>query len=183
MHRSECIELGYVTKPHGLQGELKSVWDVHDIHEYSRSRILYLAKKDGPINPFRVESFHVINNKSALLSLKGVESRMDAEELGGSTIYFPLELLPKLKDGHFYYFQIMGFEVVDEKLGTLGNIVQVVDQAAQDLLVMEYQGHEVLIPMTDQFVKNADLEAKQVFTNLPEGLMDLYLNPESLDED
>ena len=49
------------------------------------------------------------------------------------------------------------------------------ETAAHDLIVMDYQEKEVLIPLTEPFVQGVDLETKKVFTHLPEGLLAIYL--------
>ena len=48
---------------------------------------------------------------------------------------------------------------------------------------MRYQGQEVLIPVVDELVGHADMEARKIFVNLPEGLLDVYLKPAARDED
>jgi 16S rRNA processing protein RimM len=45
-----------------------------------------------------------------------------------------------------------------------------------DLLVMTYQEKEVLIPINDTNVLKADLEMMEVLVNLPNGLLEVYLN-------
>ena len=47
----------------------------------------------------------------------------------------------------------------------------------QDLMAMEYQGHEILIPVADDIVLKTDKAAKKMFVKLPEGLMEVYTQP------
>jgi 16S rRNA processing protein RimM len=49
-------------------------------------------------------------------------------------------------------------------------------QTPQVLLVMDYRQHEVLIPFTDGIVLGIDREQQDVKVDLPEGLLDVYLN-------
>jgi 16S rRNA processing protein RimM len=42
---------------------------------------------------------------------------------------------------------------------------------------MHYQEKEVLIPVQDHIVIRADHEQKQLLVALPDGLLDVYLNP------
>ena len=53
---------------------------------------------------------------------------------------------------------------------------------SQNLIGMDYQGSEVLIPIIDQFVLRADKAAKQLHVNLPEGLLDVYLSEQTPDD-
>ena len=176
MNKADYIELGYISKAHGIRGELKAVFDVYDIGEYKNKKELYLAKGDKPIEIYLVKKFNITPKKIVIIAFEGIDDRNQSEELVGSTIYFPQADLPQLKDGHFYYFQIEGFQVEDKQLGSLGKVVTVIDGPAHDILVMNYKHKEVLIPMTDEFVLQADMETKVLHTNLPDGLVDAYIN-------
>lgn len=175
MKKENCIVLGYIAKAHALNGTVKAVFDVHDIGEYLDVKSLYLAKKDETLTLYEVKSFQVSTQKFAHLKFASISDRIKAESLVGSTIYFPIEALPELKDGHFYYFQVIGFQVMDEELGELGTVSDFADGPSNDIMIMHYKGREVLIPMHEEFVGKADFETKKVFTKLPEGLLDIYL--------
>jgi 16S rRNA processing protein RimM len=91
-------------------------------------------------------------------------------------------MLPKLRDDQFYYHEIIDYQVEDEVLGTLGTVKEVYSTGAQDVLIMIYKGHEVLIPLLDEIIPKVDKQAKVVHSRLPDGLLDVYLN-ESYDAD
>jgi 16S rRNA processing protein RimM len=73
--------------------------------------------------------------------------------------------------------------VVDEQLGELGTIREIYEMPYQDLMAMDYQGVEVLIPVQDELILRADKAAQKLFVNLPEGLVDIYTNPTGPDAD
>jgi 16S rRNA processing protein RimM len=173
--KEDCVELGYIAKAHGLKGEVKAVFDVHNIDEYRKVKTLFLAKKDADLKPFEVKRFDIKTDKMAYIRFKDFQYRDQAEDLTGSTIFFPLELLPELPEGHFYYFDVIGFKVQDQQLGDLGEVAEFISGPAHDILVMIYQGKEVLIPMTDKIVLRAEKDKALIITNLPEGLLDIYL--------
>lgn len=175
MTRDECVEIGYVAKAHSLKGEVKAVFDVYDIEEYGKGTILYLAKKNAPLIGRKILQINFLNEKNAIIAFEGITNRNMSEDLRGSTMYFPEANLPELPEGHYYYFEIIGFDVVDEKKGRLGKVKDIADSSAQDILMMEYKGKEVLIPMTDEFVGTANKELKEIYTNMPDGLLELYL--------
>lgn len=178
MKREDCIEIGYIPKAHGLKGELKAVFDVYDIQEYKRIKSLFLAKKDQPLKEYTVTKFQIVSRESAIIGLGEITDRNQAEELIPVGMYFPADQLPKLPEGQFYYFDVIGFTVKDKQLGTLGTVRDFADGPAQDLMIMDYQDKEVLIPVTDHFVLNADMDAKIIHTDLPEGLLEFYLEGE-----
>jgi 16S rRNA processing protein RimM len=47
---------------------------------------------------------------------------------------------------------------------------------------MDYQNQEVLIPVTDNVVTKVDKANQVVYTSLPDGLLDIYMNPDTLSE-
>lgn len=181
MTKEECIELGYIEKSHGLKGEVKAKFDVHNMDEYAKRKTFYLAKKDQPIQKMKVKRMNLANPAQAIIKFEGVNYRDEADALKGSTIYFPEKELPALEEGQFYYFQIMGYEVEDETHGRLGKVSNIIETSAQDVLVMDHKGKEVLIPMTEEFVKRADHEAKLMITAMPEGLLEFYMGEETVD--
>ena len=175
MQKEDYIQLGYIGKAHGLNGEVKAVFDVPDILDYQYERALFLAKGDHPISLFQLEYMKIVSNSMAIVQFEGVNGREEAEAMKGHTIYFPKEFLPPLPEGEFYYYQVENFRVRDENLGELGTVRTFWVGSAQDVMVMDYQEKEVLIPVTDHIVLRADFQAEEVITCLPEGLLEIYL--------
>jgi ribosomal 30S subunit maturation factor RimM len=68
--------------------------------------------------------------------------------------------------------------VIDRTLGKLGTIDRIFPTNANDMLVVtdgaaadkiSAEASEILIPMHDHFIESVDLDAKTIFTTLPEG--------------
>jgi 16S rRNA processing protein RimM len=126
--------------------------------------------------PFLVESSQL--HKSQLLRLKfeDVDTEADAEALLKADLYLPLELLPKLKGNKFYFHEVIGFALVDSTFGEVGLIKAINDTTAQALFEVDRNGIEILVPMNDDFILKVDRANKRILMDLPEGLIDLYLN-------
>lgn len=178
MRKEDCIELGYISKAHGLKGEVKAQFDVYDMEEYKGRKSFYLAKKDEPLNKMRLKRMQHVGKGQLILKFEGVNFRDEAEALQGSTIFFPESDLPALEDGQFYYFQIIGYEVEDKNHGRLGKVKDIMETSGQDILIMNHKEKEILIPMTEGFLLGADHEEKLVKTAMPEGLLEFYLGEE-----
>ena len=71
---------------------------------------------------------------------------------------------------------IIGFSLIDQNNQQIGVVKSVNDSTAQHLFVADYNGVSVLIPLVDEFIKKIDKKAQEIHLNLPEGLLDLYLN-------
>lgn len=106
-----------------------------------------------------------------------MENWESANNLKSCRLFLPLHLLPRLGKDQFYYHDIIGFAVVDIELGKLGTVTAVYSKSGQDLIAMTYQHKEVLIPVTDNIVKSSDSELRELNVALPNGLLEIYLNP------
>ncbi len=169
----ECYWVGEIRKAHGIKGEVKAYFDVDYLEEYIDMESVYILN-GNKLTPFFVSKINPIGPNLAILTLRDVHTREDAEAIFGMEMYLPLDALPELEEGQFYYHDIIGFSVEDQNLGILGTVKEVQEMPASDLLIMHYKGADVMIPITDQIVLKADVPNGKVFTNLPEGLLEIY---------
>lgn len=176
MTKDNCFELGKITKTHGVRGEVILWLDVDFPEDYEDLESVFLDVK-GELVPFFMETFRLSGNR-AIVQFEDIDTFEKAEGLINLQAYLPLEELPELDDDQFYYHEIIGFQVIDKNKGELGTVYTVHAMQAQDLLVMDYQGKEVLIPVIPEIVLNAEKDKKILNVNLPEGLLEVYLNNE-----
>jgi 16S rRNA processing protein RimM len=179
MTLDECFELGFIVKPHALKGQMSAQLDVDDATTYAKLKTVYLALPTAPtkLTPYPVERVNPQGGARVLLKLRGIERIEEAEPLRGAKLWLPLAELPALAEHQFYFHDVIGFQVIDEKEGALGVVENFYEFPQQDVLAMRYKGQEVLLPVVDELVSHADMEAKQLFVNMPEGLLDIYMNP------
>lgn len=183
MQRADCVELGYISKVQGLNGEVRAILDVDDIRFYRKAKNLWLAKGPGPLKAWPLLRFTPQNDKEALIAFEGIETREAAEALKGHTLFFPKSELPALPEGRFYYFEIEGFTVEDVQHGALGPVLRVDEMPAQDLIVVDCKGKEVLIPLLDEFLAGLDKPGRILRVKLPPGLLEVYIGEEEQEED
>ena len=181
----ETYQLGYIIKTHGLRGHVVAHFDVDDATAYAKLKTVYLTLAGAPTKlvAHEVEKVQPQAANRVLLKLRDIDRIEEAEPLRGSQLHLPLTLLPELDDDQFYFHDVIGFTVVDENLGALGLVENFYELPQQDMLAMRYQGQEVLIPVVDELVSHADQEKKEIYVNLPDGLLDIYLKPTTRQQD
>ncbi|HGY08795.1 MAG TPA: 16S rRNA processing protein RimM [Oceanithermus profundus] len=98
----------------------------------------------------------------------GVTTREAAEELAGLDVYLEPEQLPE-PEGGWYYFQLVGLPVL---LGEepLGEVVDVMDTGAQDVLVVRRGARRLLVPLQAPYVEVEEGAVRLVAP--PEGLLE-----------
>ena len=169
----DCYLLGHIVKTHGLKGELIAHFDVDYPEEYQDLESVFV-EQNGKLIPFFIEALSVRNDK-VFVAFDDIERIEAATPLVGTSLYLPIENLPPLKDGDYYFHQLVGMELYDsEKL--IGIVNDVYELPNNNLLGVAHQGVEVLIPLEDAIIKKVNLEAKTILADLPEGLIDVYLD-------
>ncbi|MBC8083003.1 MAG: 16S rRNA processing protein RimM [Hymenobacter sp.] len=184
MTLDDCYLLGSIGKPHGLKGFVVAFLDVDDLDGYRKikSVLLELPTAAGKLTAYEVEKLQPQADNRALLKLKGIDRIEEAEPLRNAKLYRPLAELPKLEDDQFYFHDVIGYTVVDAQLGELGTVETFYELPQQDLLAMRYKGQEVLIPVVDELILQADEAGRKLHVRLPAGLLDVYLTPASRDQ-
>ena len=177
MRKDDCFELGHILKPHGLQGELWIMLDVDFPEDYVELESVFL-EQSGNLIPFFITDLQ-IKGQRALVQFDDVESYDDAAELTGSKLYLPLSILPPLPDDQYYFHELVGMQVEDSVDGNIGGARENASRAGQDLLIVDKDGKEILIPMVDSILTKVDKKSKVIYVSLPDGLLDLYLSEEN----
>ena len=173
MSRDECYLLGYISKPHGVSGEVCFFLDVDNPAHYKKMESVFI-ELNKQLVPFFISAVSIKQN-IAIVKLEDVNSEEDADDLVGSSLFLPLSFLPKLTGNRFYFHEIIGFEVIDTKLGPLGKITEVFDMPQQIIAQVIYREKEVLFPVNDLTLKKVDRSNKEFHVELPDGLLDIYL--------
>jgi 16S rRNA processing protein RimM len=185
MNRDACFQLGYILKAHGTRGEVVAFFDVDFPEAYEDLESVFLLQK-GELIPFFIESLNLQQKGRFIIGFEEVETIEQAEALKGTELYLPLTALPKLPENQFYFHDIIGYDIVDTEAGKLGTVREIFAMPTQDLIAMEYQGREVLIPIRDEIVLRADAANKELHVTLPDGLLDVYMTddkPDTADEE
>ncbi len=87
-----------------------------------------------------------------------------------------------LPDRTWFIDDIIGIAVEDERGGTIGVVAEVLVLPAQHVYVVRRQGREVLIPAVAEIVRRVDITARIMTVRLPDGLLDVYREDGSKNE-
>lgn len=176
MRQDDCYQLGEVIKTHGLNGEVSISLEVDFPDEYQDLESVFL-EQSGKLVPFFIDTIQINHNK-ALVKFEEIDSLDQAKELVKSKLYLPLSLLPDMEEGQYYFHDLAGCEVFEGNQ-PIGTAKEVIDLNGNQLLSVDAQGKEVLIPLKDEILLSVDIKARKINVKLPEGLLDLYLKEDS----
>lgn len=177
MKHEECFQLGRITKPFGIRGQVVLFLDVDDPTQYSTLDTVLVDEK-GTLAPhfLHIDS---MNGNKAVATFEDEDGKA-TEHLIGHDLYLPLSVLPPLTGNKFYFHEIIGFDIVDRAYGALGKIQSVIDYPAQPLFQIDHDGTEILIPIIDPVIEKVDREGHTIYIIAPPGLVELYLEEKKL---
>ncbi len=171
MKVDNCYQLGEVVKTHGLKGEVILHLDVDDPQAYTNLESVFL-EQSGKLVPFFISSCQ-IQGETARLKFEDIDGVDAAKEIVGDTAYLPLDFLPDLGDDSYYFHELIDYTVVLEGK-TVGHVTDIYPQDKNPMFGYDHQGHEVLVPIQDQFVTSVNKKTKEIYINLPEGYLEIY---------
>ncbi len=169
----QVFELGYLERLHGVQGEVVLVIDADQPEHYKQLGSIFLDIR-GKLIPFFIEKQKQLRKNERLLKFEDIKNEAEASDLVGSTVYLPISQLPPLKEHQYYYHELIGMAVIHQNQQNVGTATAVLETPQQMLLQFDHEGHEVLCPMHDDIVKKVDKDARCIYVELPEGLLDVY---------
>ncbi|HKL72313.1 MAG TPA: ribosome maturation factor RimM [Marinilabiliaceae bacterium] len=171
---SEKINIGSLTKPHGITGEILlrilPQWE-----NYSPKPSYLFIKLQGALVPFQLKSLRIKNDQEWLVIIDTINSTEDAQKLQNSDVYLDVRELGEASDEANDTYNISGYSVTDKNFGSLGKVKRVAEIHNNPLLEIEYNEKEILIPFQEDFILSINKEKKTILLNTPPGLIDLYL--------
>ena len=165
------VLLGKVTKAHGLCGDVKIFSYSGQPENFSGYKEIVLVDASGNLSTaLAVEKFR-IQGKTVVARLASVNSRELAEQIEGRGVLFAKALLPETEEYEYYWYQYEGKLVLDQGGQTIGRVASLFSNGAQDIMVVQSEEKEILIPITKNIiVKETD---EYLIVNPPPGLLDL----------
>jgi 16S rRNA processing protein RimM len=135
--------------------------------------VLFLENQKGSFLPYFLREVRVKNHEEVYLSLEGIDTKEQARPLTQKEVWLQEADFTRLA-GKSRPISLLGYHLINEG-EDLGEVVEVIEQPLQVLCKVIIQGKEVLIPLHEGTLDKVDEANKQVYVNLPDGLLDVYL--------
>jgi len=178
MKQTGFVLVGEIVKPHGIRGEVRVKSHAESPELFGLVPAIHLREAGRTPKARAVLSWRE-HKGFVLLTLDGVADRDAAEALRGSEVLVREADLPELDGDEHYLYQLMGCRVTLEDGTGVGVLEHFFETAGQDTwVIVNEAGTEILLPAVPEFVLDVDLDSGVIVVAPPEGLLDLYLNPE-----
>ena len=162
------LVVGRIGRAHGVLGEatIEVQTDDPDIRFQIGNK---LTLDDGRQLTIRSSRWH---NQILLLAFEAIADRNQIEELRDQLISSDVDL-GSLAPGEYHFQQLIGCQVYLQNNDLVGQVSEVVKLPGQDLLSVDKNGSQVMIPMVKQIIISIDVLEKKIVVNPPEGLLDV----------
>jgi|UniRef100_UPI00404A2C40 16S rRNA processing protein RimM len=173
MKIEDCFYIGYITKTKGLKGEVQVYFEYDEPADLPLESVF--AEINGKLVPFFISTYKLQNNQTGNFYFDDIDTIEKAQTLIRKKLYLSNSLKPVREDDEFLITDLKGFIVHDQTVGELGDIIEIHEYPQQFVAVVSYKFKEIMFPLNDDLIVEID-EGKGILkVDLPEGLIDLYL--------
>jgi 16S rRNA processing protein RimM len=165
MSRPEWIEVGRVSRPHGVHGEVRVTPHSDNPERFAPGAVVHARPARVGMAGSRLQeqmrlTIDTVRGEGGfpIVGFREVTDRGGAETLRGFVLEVPSSELPELDDDEFYPFDLEQLEARDPEGVVVGRVTEVIESPAHALLaVVLDSGQEVLVPFVSGAVPAVDL--------------------------
>ena len=169
------VIIGQVQGTHGVRGQFK-IKPLTDFPERFFDMDELCLYRDGkPAGTYKIRDMRdALMRGHVIASVEGVDNMDQAEFLVGCSVEVSKDNRVELAPGEVWISDLLGLNVFDDHDNRLGILKDVLDSGAARLFVItDDVGKEHMVPASEEFFLNVDLEAKRMTVHLIDGLWDL----------
>lgn len=155
------LVVGRVGSVHGVRGAIRIYSETEppeQILEYQPWHI----KINHQWTILKIKS-HQFHGPTLVVQFEGYTDRDQSKLLTGAEIAVEPSLLPSLPEGEYYWKDLIGLTVINLEGTELGVVTSLMETGSNDVLVVEKDGKDRLIPyIRNDFIKEIDLAGKRI---------------------
>ncbi|MHC1702574.1 MAG: ribosome maturation factor RimM [Tenuifilaceae bacterium] len=173
MSSTQFVEIGTIQRTHGVSGEFQVVWNDDFYLEEQNLESVFIEFEGIPV-PFFISSIRTKGDDKALVKLEDVDDMNVANEFVGLKLLLPSDQIEI--DDELQLKDLIGYTLISNHNQLVGKIIDYQEYQSNSVFTIHHQsGSEVMIPAVEELIIEVDEENKTLVMEIPEGLIDLYL--------
>ena len=149
--------MGRVLAPWGVKGAVKIERFGANLWKFSH----WWVGQPGKYERLAVEECRE-HSGYLIARFAGCDSPEAAKAYSGAEVALERKDLPETSAHEFYQADVIGFEVVNARGDVLGRVKEFFSAGAHDVMRVEHQGGERLLPVAGDVIRKIDLRAGRV---------------------
>lgn len=167
----ELFTVGKISGTHHLKGAVKIIANISDAEILTGNRVIVEVQGEQKI--FTVTSVSPLVGNKWVAEFQEVTNKTDAGKLKNGLIKIRRDILG-IEDDEYLLNDLIGMKAVDtESKEELGVVTDIFETAAHDILVIEDDNSEAMVPDIDEFVKKIDFDNKVIYIHLIDGMREI----------
>lgn len=154
------VAMGYIKGVFGIKGWLKIAADT----EYPDSLLDYpewLLSKNGKTLNVVLEAGKLVGDELQV-KFEGIDDRDQAFALRGYTVEIPRDEFSPAGEDEYYWTDLVGMTVVNKDDIVLGKVTNLMETGANDVLMINGEHGQILIPFVSNYIETVDTESKTI---------------------
>ncbi|SFM45226.1 16S rRNA processing protein RimM [Thermodesulforhabdus norvegica] len=125
------VPVGKIIRAHGVRGGVKVYPYGESFEAREEGESLFILTDEGyrPLTLRRIQRQH----RCWILTFVEITDRNRAESLIGAELFVPERELPETGEGEYYYYQLIGLDVVSQEGDYLGTLTGIIETGANDV--------------------------------------------------
>lgn len=158
------VEIGYFSKTHGIKGALHLKININFDNENVDA--VFTDTNLGKVPHFIKTIKH--SNTGLIFELEEIDTVESAKKLIGHKVFIKAEFIIETENDSW-----LGYELIDNKLGSLGKIIEETDNGYQTLVTVIFRSKSIDLPLADDLIESIDDNTKIIKYSSPEGLIEM----------
>jgi len=171
---NEYFKIGKLAATFGTNGQLILRHHLGKKTSLNGLKVFFIEETTNSFLPYFISSTKIKNDTEIFVSVEGIDSKEKARALLKKEVWLDEPAFKKFA-AKTSPISFLGFTIIDNKK-ELGEVLEVVEQPHQVLCRIVMDGKEVLVPVHENSLEKIDTKNRKLYVNLPEGLLDVYLN-------
>jgi len=173
MSQDQLISIGEIYREHGVHGDVKVYVYNPDSQVLKKGGQLQITKENGDSFTSKILQIKPLQ-KWFLVSFDGIDTMEKAQSLRKASLQVESAQLSRPKKGEYYFFDLVGFEVVTPAKKILGKLKGMTHGGGQGVFILETDsGKEMLVPIVSGWICKVEKENKILVIDIPEGLEEI----------
>ncbi len=166
----DFFQVGIVTSPHGVRGEMKVFPTTDDARRFKRLKEV-IADTGKERITLEIEGVKFFKNL-VIIKFRGIDSCDEAEKYRKTSLLVSRENAVRLSRDEYFIADLIGLTVQNEEGSEIGVLKDVMETGANDVYVIElHDGRELLLPAIRQCVLQVNVKAGFIRIHILEGLL------------
>jgi len=161
--------LGTISKTFGKNGEILLKFNPEYFEVLKKTESVLIEIDNVPV-PFFISNIHFRNKKSAVITFKNYNHAEIMENFIGCEVYLDSNYTKSI-DNPLLPFNIKGFRIVNDKLGEIGYIKNIIEYPNNTVIIVKRHNDEVILPFSEKLILEVDRNKKSILFDVPDGLI------------